>query len=269
MRRCGAGEGASRGRLRGVSLHHRGWLGLATLSVLALSACAVVPPPQTRPFGPSPSAAPVQIASTDPSVSVADTADTAEAAAPKASGPEATDIEDLTELGPESGGPAAGYFPTEYGAIDASKYGQSWFASASGYTFCALTAVAASCDFPRDMDRTTVPKPSTACTGDSAGTDVTGVTVGASGAAHYACNSAPVSTPTLDQDATIAWWTQTEIPPAVSPYDGSPLVVLPYGQKLKSGNFVCDSSDTALSCGNLATGQGFSVEIGGVHLLTR
>lgn len=145
--------------------------------------------------------------------------------------------------------------PDASGAIDVSG-GLASFASPSGRIWCALDGNAAWCHFPKGMTAT-VPASEEVCPGE--GLDVTGVTVEAA-QAKYFCSGDPTAFPVKGQ-ASVAWHDATDFPWVK--YDGFKLAVLPYGQKVVSGSFVCASEKNGVTCANTATAHGFRIALAG------
>lgn len=145
--------------------------------------------------------------------------------------------------------------PDASGAIDVSGVLAS-FASPSGRIWCALDGNAAWCHFPKGMTAT-VPASEEVCPGE--GLDVTGVTVEAA-EAKYFCSGDPTAFPVKGQ-ASVAWHDATDFPWVK--YDGFKLAVLPYGQKVVSGSFVCASEKNGVTCANTATAHGFRIALAG------
>lgn len=145
--------------------------------------------------------------------------------------------------------------PNPAGAIDVSG-GLASFASPSGRIWCATDGQAAWCHFPKGMTAT-VPASEEVCPGE--GLDVTGVTVEAA-EAKYFCSGDPTAFPVKGQ-ASVAWHDATDFPWVK--YDGFKLAVLPYGQKVVSGSFVCASEKNGVTCANTATAHGFRIALAG------
>jgi len=150
--------------------------------------------------------------------------------------------------------------PSPAGALDVAKYGQAHFASPSGRIWCAMDEDGALCHFPYGMNEATVPKPEVVCPGEHL--DVTGVNV--SDEVGYFCSGGIESLPQTYSEY-VDWWRPTKWPSVKS--DGWTVATLPYGKKLKLGDFLCASERTGIVCGNTATGQGFAVALAGVTLI--
>ena len=107
---------------------------------------------------------------------------------------------------------------------------------------------------------TKVPTSDVVCPGE--GLDVTGVNV--SDEVGYFCSGGVESLPQTNGEY-VDWWKPTGWPSVT--YDGWTLATLPYGKKLRLGDFVCDSQNSGITCGNRMTGQGFRVALAGVSLI--
>lgn len=213
---------------------------LFVVALFALSGCAVGQPAPL----PSMSPAPTSVVATT----------SAPVASPSASPSSATPTPSpaKTTAKPE--------VPSAAGALNVTKYGQAHFASPSGRIWCAMDEDSVLCHFPKGMNMTKVPTSDEVCPGE--GLDVTGVSV--SDEVGYFCSGGVESLPQTNGEY-VDWWKPTKW--ASVKYDGWTLATLPYGKKLKLGDFLCASQDTGISCGNAATGQGFAVALAGVTLI--
>jgi hypothetical protein len=217
---------------------------LLVVGMIALSGCAIGQP----------------VASTPPSSALTGSASTTPTVGPsEASSPRATPSASSPTPTPTT--PAAKpVVPSKSGALNVTSFGQAHFASPSGRIWCAMDSDGVLCHFPKGMNMTKVPTPDQVCPGE--GLDVTGVN--ASDEVGYFCSGGVESLPQTDGEY-VDWWKPTAW--ASVKYDGWTLATLPYGKKLRLGDFVCSSANTGITCGNTATGQGFSVAVAGVTLI--
>jgi len=151
-------------------------------------------------------------------------------------------------------------FPTADGALDVGAFDSAHFASPTGRIWCALYEDWTLCHFPAGMDYSAVPKASKVCPG--AELDVTGVSVQHD--AEYFCSGGVEALPQTD-GMYVDWWRSTGF--GSVRYEGFKLAVLPYGQKLKKGDFLCQSEKSGITCVNLDSGRGFTVAKRGVTFL--
>lgn len=156
--------------------------------------------------------------------------------------------------------PAKPTVPDAAGALDVSSYESAHFASPTGRIWCALAKDWTLCHFPRDMNRSLVPKPSKVCPG--AGIDVTGVSVIKK--ADYFCSGGAEALPQTDGEYT-NWWRSTGYPSVT--YDKQKMATLPYGRKLVHGAYICLSEQSGITCGNTSTGAGFRISRAGVTFI--
>jgi hypothetical protein len=150
--------------------------------------------------------------------------------------------------------------PTADGAIDVDAFESAHFASPTGRIWCALYDDWTLCHFPFGMDYSAVPKTSTVCPGEHL--DVTGVSVQEE--ADYFCSGGAEALPQTNGEY-VDWWKPTGFPSVK--YQGFKLAVLPYGEKLRKGDFLCESEKSGVTCVNLASGRGFTVAKRGVTFL--
>lgn len=150
--------------------------------------------------------------------------------------------------------------PDATDALDVSHFESAHFASPTGRIWCAMYSDWALCHFPQGMDSKRVPKPAKVCPG--AGLDVTGVSVEVE--ADYFCSGGAEALPQTD-GMYVDWWRTTGFGSAK--YEGQKLAVLPYGQKLVRGRFVCLSEQSGITCGNTDSGAGFKVARAGVTII--
>lgn len=211
-----------------------------------LSGCAIGQPAPTSATAASTSApAPTVTASQDsPSASVSPSAE------PSTASPSPTPTK--TTAKPR--------VPSAAGALNVTTYGQAHFASPTGRIWCAMDEDGVLCHFPKGMNMTKVPTSDEICPGE--GLDVTGVN--ASDEVGYFCSGGVESLPQTNGEY-VDWWKSTTW--ASVTYDGWTLATLPYGKKLRLGDFLCASANTGVTCGNSATGQGFVVALAGVTLI--
>lgn len=148
--------------------------------------------------------------------------------------------------------------PTD--ALDVSHYESAHFASPTGRIWCAIYPDWALCHFPRGMNMSEVPKPAKVCPG--ADLEVTGVSVEAK--ADYFCSGGAEALPQTN-GMYVDWWRTSGFPSVKD--DGQRLAVLPYGEKLARGRFVCLSERDGITCGNTETGSAFRVARAGVTLV--
>lgn len=153
--------------------------------------------------------------------------------------------------------------PTTSKAINANRYDSAHFASPSGRIWCAVYADNALCHFPRGMDTAAVPPSDQVCPGEEL--DVTGVSVDATNGAEYFCSGGVEALPRTNSDY-VKWWKDAGNLPSVK-YDGQKLAALPYGKKLRKGDYVCLSEKIGVTCGDVATGKGFRVALAGVTFI--
>ena len=153
--------------------------------------------------------------------------------------------------------------PTAAKAINANGYNSAHFASPSGRIWCAVYADNALCHFPNGMDYSAVPSSEETCPGEEL--DVTGVSVDATNGTEYFCSGGPEALPRTNSEY-VDWWKDAGNLPSVK-YDGQKYAVLPYGKKLKKGDYVCLSERAGVTCGNTATGKGFRVALAGVTFI--
>ena len=149
--------------------------------------------------------------------------------------------------------------PDPADALDVSHYDSAHFASPTGRIWCAIYSDWALCHFPRGMDMSKVPEPAKVCPG--AGLDVTGVSVEVK--ADYFCSGGAEALPQTN-GMYVDWWRTSGF--GAVKYDGQRLAVLPYGEKVAKGRFVCLSEEAGVTCGNTETGAGFRVARAGVTL---
>ena len=159
-----------------------------------------------------------------------------------------------------STGVAAPTVPDATGAIDVTSFGGGHFASPSGRIWCAVADGWALCHFPKGMKMAKVPKAAQVCPDD--GLDVTGISVDAT--TSFFCSGDPAAFPKVGEDST-KWWKSSGFPSVK--YDGTKFAVLPYGEKLQYGNFVCISEKAGVTCANTDSGAGFRVALAGVTLI--
>ena len=221
---------------------------LFVVALFALSGCAVGQSPSApSPASPSDIAASTAPVSSPPATPSASTG-------PSSASPTPSPVKTTAKP------PAKPTVPNASGAVNVTSFGQAHFASPTGRIWCAMDEDGTLCHFPRGMKMTKVPTSDEVCPGE--GLDVTGVNV--SDEVGYFCSGGVESLPQTDGDYT-EWW-RSRGWPSVN-YDGWTLATLPYGKKLRLGDFVCESQNVGITCGNPMTGQGFRVALAGVSLI--
>jgi hypothetical protein len=146
--------------------------------------------------------------------------------------------------------------PDATSAVDAGKWDYASFVSPSGTIVCGMYAEGARCDLPEGFAGK-VPTSAEACS--EANLDVTSVSVGDT--ANYACAGDPAGFATVGTDET-KWWAKTGFGSVT--VDGKKLATLPYGKKLKFGDFVCLSQSDGVTCANTKKLIGFKLAKAGV-----
>jgi len=111
------------------------------------------------------------------------------------------------------------------------------------------------------MDSSKVESSETVCPGE--GLDVTGVSILKK--AQYFCSGDAEALPQTN-GSYVGWWKGTGLPSVK--YDGQKMAVLPYGKKLARKGYVCSSEKVGVTCGNVATGQGFRISLAGVTFIS-
>jgi hypothetical protein len=154
-------------------------------------------------------------------------------------------------------------------ALDVTKTvraaGFASFASPSGEIWCAIYGSDALCHFPYDFSGK-IPSSTKVCP-DENELDVTGVMVDGSGA-DYFCSGDPEANPQLedsDSAASTGWWKATGWPSVK--LDGQKLATVPYRKAVVSGDYVCASATSGVTCANTSTGKGFRVARAGVAFI--
>lgn len=154
--------------------------------------------------------------------------------------------------------PSPGSTPTEIevsldptGALDVSAFDLNGFASPDGSTLCAISVDGARCDLPDDFSGTPS-RDEDACP-DSNRT-VTGVDV--TDDTEWICGGDRSASPSPGAAET-TWWKGTDFPTVKR--GGSTWVTLPVGKKLVAGDFLCLSTETGITCGNVPISAGFSL----------
>lgn len=147
--------------------------------------------------------------------------------------------------------------PDDTDALDVSSYPSAHFADPTGRIRCAIYPDWALCHFSTDMSAKKIPKPTKICPGT--GMDVTGVTVDVK--AGYFCSGGAEALPQTE-GLNVDWWRSTGFGSVNA--EGQRLAVLPYGQKLANGRFVCASDHAGIRCGNTEARTGFLVSRTGV-----
>lgn len=145
--------------------------------------------------------------------------------------------------------------PSTEGAIDVGGQNAA-FASPSGRIWCAVDGTAAWCHFPAGM-KGKIPSGEQICPG--AGLDVTGVNVTKDKPAYF-CSGDPTAYPVEGTDQ-VTWHAATGFPTVT--FDSLTLAVLPYGQKVINGAYVCASESNGVTCANITTKKGFRISLSG------
>jgi hypothetical protein len=207
-----------------------GLLLAATAAALVTAGCAITPP--TLP----------PVSASAPSVSTSALATPSQASPPSPS--------------------AAPSVPNATGALNVTSYEVSMFASPSGAIWCAIQGDSAWCHFPSNFQGT-VPSTKKVCPEQHL--DVTGVSV--TKKVEYFCSGDPTAFPAFSNGGDGLEWFAASGFPTVK-YSGFTLATLPYGHKLVDGSFVCLSEKSGVTCGNTATGIGFTMAKAGVTFIS-
>lgn len=160
------------------------------------------------------------------------------------------------EPSPTSSGPTTTPAPEPREPIDVSEYESAEFASPSGAIICGMNSTAAFCFLPPGFQGKT-PSGEKACGEDWM--EVNGVWVG-KGKPGWACYNDPVAWPTKGSSGVV-WHEDTNF--GFVKRGGQEFAVLPYGESLRHGKYLCSSNTDGVRCEN-AAGHGFKLRKAGV-----
>ncbi|MBK9696745.1 MAG: hypothetical protein IPO80_04845 [Propionibacteriaceae bacterium] len=160
-----------------------------------------------------------------------------------------------------------------FAVFDATGYEMADFASPSGAILCGLNSDRAVCMLSSAMTPSglaQLPTDEEACGAGASSSSVSLNGIGlAGGRTYWACSGEILAYP-LRGSPTAQWNAAAGFPwVTAGEVLSGPKASLPYGSAIKIGHFGCTSQTTGISCYDLTTGRGFTVNKDGVRRIAK